>query len=194
MSKQLEDEEFDEEPESEDESNSSEGLEMPVKEKLAWLLIEHNITDDNPSPCNGYTALEQMIIYQFDTKFELNLAQLKKEIISLAKQLSEEEKIEDTDNLEDEEFDDTEYEEIIYDEQIVLDKIAQYVLSGIITDDIASDWNGRTSLEQILSCEFGDYAITNMGELKKKIYAKGICLRGGRRLQSYEDFNSFKKV
>jgi hypothetical protein len=192
MSKQVENEEFDEEPESDDES--SEGVEMPVKEELAWLLIDHSITDDNPSTFNSYTAFEQMIIYEFDTKFELSLVELKKEIISLAKQLVDEQDMEEDGDLDDEDLDDDDYEKIIYDDERVLNKIAQYVLRGIITDDTASDWNGRTSLEQILSCEFGDYAITNMAQLKKRVYAKGICLRGGRRLQSYEDFNSFKKV
>jgi len=153
-----------------DERNQSEQEEISLKKaRIAEALNLDYISHDNPSPKNQYTALEQLILFEFDAidnpEIKKELPEIKREIISMSKSL---------DFLE---YDISEQEDI--DEKALNIKIAKYVGRGYITDDNISDTVSLTSLEQTIYFKYCSLSLEELKEIKREIVAEQINLRGG---------------
>ena len=162
--------EFDYSPEENPEEQNQ--REQSIKTRIAMGVLVRDISDDNPSDTNGYTGLEQVIMYCFETEDYTLIQDLKEEIMDIAQDFEEEEYEEDFPQLEEE------------DERKILVKIARFVLENIITDDNRSSWSGLSGLEQAIYYEFGPVGSIKLLEIKKKIIGMQMDLRGGSTVRN----------
>lgn len=166
-------------PEGENKRESE--IEELKKKRIAIAYYYRQISEDNPSDENGYTAFDQLILYEFDIANEEDLydqvEELKDDIVFIAQMLDE-----GTEDI---------VIECIIDEEEVLLRIAKGTLEGYITDDTVSRWTGLTSMEQIILYEFGDMEIDRMVEIKKRLKSIALNLRGGSIMRNRDDFEDF---
>ena len=189
-----------------DMGNSNEEVQKKIKiEGIASNYLDRFITDDNPSTKNGYTALDQLIIYDFDLAsfigddFYDKFQELKDLIIDRAHEILDEEDCDTVDNEIDE--DNVEYFDArdLFDENKVLMKIAKYMLLEYITDDVLSPFSGETSLEQIIAYEYGNRIATENNEaemikIKKKLMAIRFDMKGGGRMYNITSIEEFTDI
>ncbi len=166
-------------PEGENKRESE--IEELKKERIAIAYYYRQISEDNPSEENGYTALDQLILHEFDILNEDDmydqLEDLKDDIVFIAQMLDE--------GMEEIEI------EYIMDEKDVLLRIAKGTLEGYITDDTVSRWTGLTSMEQIIVYEFGDMEVDRMIAIKKKLRSIELNLRGGSTMKNKDEFENY---
>jgi hypothetical protein len=149
--------------------------------RIALAYLNREIADDSPSEENGLTALEQLILYEFeieeDEHFNDTLEELKDDIIFEAQCLEEE--------------DEATVELYILDEDQAIRRLAQATLIGNITDDVVSNWQGMTPLEQIIMYEWGYVEEEMVTNVKKRIKNEQLKLRGGRALRSKKEYEDY---
>lgn len=149
--------------------------------RIALAYLNREIADDSPSEENGLTALDQLIIYEFDIaddeSFNETLEELKDDIIFEAQCLEEE--------------DEASVELYVLDENQVLRRLAKATIDGVITDDVISNWQGMTPLEQIIMYEWGFIEDEEVAKIKKKIRDQQLMLRGGSALKSKKDYDNY---
>ncbi len=166
---------FDPESEHGDSHDSQEFL----KERIALGYLFRDISDDNPSRLNGYTGLDQVIMYSFETYNPIEVEILKAEIISLAQEL-------DGDEVEEGFFD------LTNDQQRrILLNISRFVLEKVLTDDNRSIWSDFSGLEQVILFEYGPISSKELMDIKRKLYSVQIELRGGSTLRKGDDFLNY---
>lgn len=160
---------------SEESNNNWQEVEFQLKTRIADAVLWRQITDDNPSDINGYTALEQVIMYEFNIDDDEDIEDIKDEIICLARDL---------------ELDDEDKGLLVraFDQDKINKKIAKSIIHGIITDDKESPWSGLSSLEQIISYECGSVDVYVIFDIKKAIKGTQFDLRGGYKMQHQDDF------
>ncbi len=163
------------------------------------------ITDDNPSSDNGYTALDHLIIYDFDlASFDNDelfnqFQELKDLVMDRIHEIINEEEDDPIDNVDNEcEGEDWEYFEAVdlFDEDRVLAKIARYILLGYITDDVLSPFSGLSSLEQIIAYEYGEMInannnVSEMARIRKKLIAIKLDMKGGGKIYRNGSLDEF---
>ncbi len=172
--------EFFEDPESERGSRQEKANIEAIKKRIAIGILNRDITDDNPSDENGYTGLEQIIIYEFPEKGEMFLEELKEDIIAKAQEIEDEEDIEEA------------YPFLGSDgEETIINKLAKSNLEGILTEDAVSPWCGFTGLEQAIVYEFGPVPEDVILEIKKKVYSSQLVMRGGCAFRNYKNLDDF---
>lgn len=172
--------EFFEDPESERGSREEKANIEAIKKRIAIGILNRDITDDNPSDENGYTGLEQIIIYEFPENGEMYLEELKEDIIAKAQEIEDDEEIEDG------------YPFLGSDgEKTVIVKLTKSFLEGTLTDDAISPWCGFTGLEQAIVYEFGPVPEDVILEIRKKMYSSQLVMRGGCAFRNYKDLDDF---
>ncbi|MDX9739431.1 MAG: hypothetical protein RBT33_03700 [Candidatus Dojkabacteria bacterium] len=168
-----------------DDSRRESEIEKLKKARIAIAYYYRQISEDNPSDENGYTAFDQLILYEFDIANDEDvydqIEELKEDIVFFAQMLDEGEG------------------EIILEYQINEDetllRIAKGVLEGYITDDTISRWADLTSMEQIILYEFGNMEIDRMIAIKKKLKSIELGLRGGSTISKKDDIDDdYKKI
>lgn len=183
--------------------NGNEDVARKIKiEGIASNYLDRFITDDNPSTDNGYTALDQLIIYDFDlasldeVDFYNQFQELKDLVIDRTHEIINEEEDDPIDN--ECEGEDWEYFEAVdlFDEDRVLTKIARYILLGYITDDVLSPFSGVSSLEQIIAYEYGEMINANnnvreMARIRKKLLAIKLDMKGGGKIYRNGSLDEF---
>lgn len=149
--------------------------------RMALAYLNREIADDSPSEENGLTALDQLIIYEFDIKddelFNETLEELKDDVIFEAQCLEEE--------------DEASVELYVLDENLVLRRLAKATLDGVVTDDVVSNWQGMTPLEQIIMYEWGYFEDDQVTLIKKRIRSQSLALRGGSALKNKEEYDEY---
>lgn len=183
--------------------NGNEDVARKIKiEGIASNYLDRFITDDNPSTKNGYTALDQLIIYDFDLasfdndEFFNQFQELKDLVMDRIHEIINEEEDDPIDN--ECEGEDWEYFEAVdlFDEDRVLTKIARYILLGYITDDVLSPFSGVSSLEQIIAYEYGEMINANnnvreMARIRKKLLAIKLDMKGGGKIYRNGSLDEF---
>ena len=165
----------------EEENNSEQGIKEYKLLRIAFAYLNREIADDSPSEENGLTALEQLIIYEFniegDEDFYETLEELKDDVIFEAQCLDEE----DEDSVE----------MYVLDQDKAYRRIARGTLAGLITDDVVANWQGTTPLEQIIMYEWGFLDEEKVLQIKKIIKEEEIILRGGSALKNKKDYDDY---
>ena len=161
-----------------------------VVERLASFVYDGWITDDNPSPTNNKTSLEQIILFELDgyldekTDIEYIKACVTKEIgeTNYEKFPDEDFGLEEDTSIDD----DLSFtpDSFINQPEIVKDikKIAEFIFLNIITKDNPSPENECNSLEQVISFHFSKYVFYNYKhdkDIVKGINAHLNSLNGG---------------
>jgi len=168
-------------------------------ENITPLILQGSITDDNPSPSNGLTGLEQVILFEVEPYMdEIYNMKLIKALITVHKALLEREAEELLSGKDEEWEEDIEpdYEDIYYriDDREFKKKIRQIAIGyerGIYTDDNQSQ-NGLTGIGQIISYvaellypntirEKRSYS----EQIKKMIRGYILDFRGGSRMSLF---------
>ncbi|OGC35980.1 hypothetical protein A2369_02735 [candidate division WS6 bacterium RIFOXYB1_FULL_33_15] len=168
--------EYDSEPQKSDsEDKNWQEIEFQLKVRIADAIICKDITDDNPSLTNGCTALEQLIMYEFEIYEIEEIVNKKEEIISFAMDLELDEDWE------------AEVEVPTFDKELAHRKIAGAVLRGIITDDRLSPWSKLTALDQIICFECGIVEFESIKEERRAIKGIEMDLRGGSKASEEDD-------
>ncbi|KKP63904.1 MAG: hypothetical protein UR61_C0060G0003 [candidate division WS6 bacterium GW2011_GWE1_34_7] len=60
----------------------SEGMRALLVDEVAKAIFLGQITDDNPSPSNGKTSLDQLLEWEFDIEGEDGMRQLKTDVFA----------------------------------------------------------------------------------------------------------------
>ncbi len=152
------------------ESNQNEQEEIYLKkESIAEALSLGFLSHDNQSPRNGYTSLEQLILFEFDAienpEIKYKLTEIKREVISISNSIDY--------------FKYDMYEREDIDEKALNIKIAKYIIRGYVTDDNISDLVGTTSLEQVIYFKYGPIGSKKFSEVRREIMSEQLNLRGG---------------
>ena len=152
------------------EPNQNEQEEIYLKkESIAEALSLGFLSHDNPSPKNLYTALEQLILFEFDAienpEIKKELPEIKMDVVSISRGI--------------EYFDYEIFDRKDIDEKVINIKIAKYVIRGYITDDNISDTVSLTALEQTIYFKYGPLSLEELKAIKREIVAEQINLRGG---------------
>ena len=165
----------------EEQNNSEQGIKEYKLLRIALAYLNREIADDSPSEESGLTALEQLIIYEFniegDENFYETLEELKDDVIFEAQCLDEE----DEDSVE----------MYVLDQDKAFRRIARGTLVGLITDDVVANWQGTTPLEQIITYEWGFLDEKEILKRKKRIKEEEIILRGGSALRDKKDYDDY---
>lgn len=182
------------------ENEESENLDIvqDTIEELALSVSDDYITDDNPSIINGLTSLEQIILFELEDYIDekITLDYIKTKVLLLATEYNFD---------EEEELSDEDFDQILLDPfmtpvystvdfnspylQEDIDKIAEYLFEGKITEDNISPKNFYNSLEQLISYILKDevYNKEDYTKIMTLIKSRHIALRMGSN-NGKEDF------
>lgn len=157
-------------------------------EEIAESLLKGYVTDDNPSPLNGFTGLEQLILFEMgeDLPEELPLYIVKAQIKITAWTMTQDDEFD-----EEEEYDpiglDFDVDDETIEEEIeeTIKEITNHLALENITHDNPSQENGYTGLTQVVLHELDAYVragFTSFPEIAEKISQRLIILNGGCNL------------
>lgn len=146
-----------------DNSDSREEIIADVIEDISYYFAAGDITDDNPSEVNGYTSLEEILLFELAEYLNetIELDRIKAQIVLRAWEIYEfdDTQIDELMSREEEDWEEEWYEINEEEEEEYLkktiNKIAKYYLVGNISDSNYSTSNGLSTLNQIILYKTG---------------------------------------
>lgn len=148
-------------------------------DRIARFYYLSYVTDDNPSPFNELTGLEQVVNYEFDLEDEFESSDVIDDIVSRAKVMK---------SFQSEELYRNPNE---VETRAILIKLAKGIYIDLLTEDNPSRWNELTGLEQAICYEFGPRSKEEIKNIRKRLLRVQHELNGGFRLKKIKDLNDF---
>ena len=148
--------------EGRDEQERIEKIEFVVDE-LAYFVTQGIVTEDNPSPSNHLTSLDQIIQFELDEYLDdkFNVGYIK---ACVTKEIAETKYYEYTAEIDDEDWwdEDDPYLDVTEfinqpDVKDDIERIAIYIFLNVLTEDNRSPSNDCNTVEQLIPFHFSQY-------------------------------------